>query len=70
MEGRNTLPEKDVIAPNQKSWPETANRMGARKNPRPQGLPGEHRLTERSIGAVRNLLLVPSRVRRGGLKAT
>jgi hypothetical protein len=53
MEGRNALPEKDVIAPNQKSWPETANRMGARKNPRPRCLPGECGLTERSIGAIK-----------------
>jgi hypothetical protein len=53
MEGRNALPEKDVIASNQKSWPETANRMGARKNPRPQCLPRERGLMEHSIGAIK-----------------
>ena len=26
--GSNTLPEKDVIVPNQKSWTETAEQMG------------------------------------------
>jgi hypothetical protein len=52
MEGNSALPEKDVIAPNQKSWPETARRMGAKKVPRPR-LPEERGLTERSLGAVK-----------------
>jgi hypothetical protein len=31
MEGASmSLPHKDVIAPNQHSWPETAERMGVR----------------------------------------
>lgn len=53
MEGRSALPEKDVIAPNQKSWPETAERMGAKKAPRRRCLPEERGLTERSIGVVK-----------------
>src|SRR6266851_6140272 len=31
IEGSNTLPEKDFIAPNQKSWTETAKRMGVKR---------------------------------------
>ena len=53
MEGKGALPEKDVIAPNQKSWPETAKRMGAKKDPRRRCLPDEIGLTERSLGAVK-----------------
>ena len=34
MEGKHALPEKDIIAPNQRSWPETAKCMGARNTPR------------------------------------
>jgi hypothetical protein len=53
MEGKGALPKRDVIAPNQKSWPETAKRMGAKKDPRCRCLPDEHGLTERSLGAVK-----------------
>lgn len=53
MEGNSALPERDVIAPNQKSWPETARRMGAKRVPKPRCLPDEHGLTERSIGVVK-----------------
>jgi hypothetical protein len=53
MEGKGALPERDVIAPNQKSWPEMAKRMGAKKDPRRRCLPDEHGLTERSLGAVK-----------------
>ena len=53
MEGNSALPEKDVIAPNQKSWPETARRMGTKRVPKPRCPPDEHGLTERSIGVVK-----------------
>ena len=53
MEGDDALPEKDIIAPNQRSWPETAERMGAKKIPRRRCLPIERGLTERSIGVVK-----------------
>jgi hypothetical protein len=53
LDGRSALPEKDVIAPNQRSWPETVERMGARRLPRPRCLPDERGLTERSLGAVK-----------------
>ena len=53
MEGNSALLEKDVIAPNQKSWPETAQRMGTKKVPKPWCLPEEHGLTECSIGVVK-----------------
>ena len=51
IDGKGALPEKDVIAPNQRSWPETSKRMGAKKVPRRR--PDERGLTERSIGAVK-----------------
>src|SRR6266852_731790 len=53
LDGRSALPEMDVIAPNQRSWPETAERMGAKKVPRPRCLPNERGLMERSLGAVK-----------------
>ena len=53
LDGKAALPEKENIAPNQKSWPETAERMGAKKIPRCPCLADEHGLTERSIGAVK-----------------
>jgi hypothetical protein len=52
LDGRSALPEKDVIAPNQRSWPETAQRMGTKKAPR-RPLADERGLTERSLGAVK-----------------
>jgi hypothetical protein len=51
--GKAALPEKDVIAPNQKSWSETAKRMGAKKVLKRRCLPEECGLTERSIGIVK-----------------
>ena len=53
MEGKGVLPEKDVIAPNQKSWPETAKCMGAKKDPRCRCLSDEIGLTEYSLGAIK-----------------
>jgi hypothetical protein len=53
LDGNAPLPEKDVIAPNQRSWPETAERMGAKKAPRRPCLPEERGLTERSLGVVK-----------------
>jgi hypothetical protein len=53
LDGKAALPEKENIAPNQKSWPETAERMGAKKIPRRPCLADERGLTERSIGAVK-----------------
>ena len=35
MKGNSTLPKKDVIVPNQKFWPETAQHMGIKKVPKP-----------------------------------
>ena len=53
MEGEHALPKKDIIVPNQRSWPETAKRMGARNAPRHQCLSDEQGLTECSVGAVK-----------------
>ena len=53
MEGERALPEKDVIVPNQRSWPETAKHMGTRNAPRCWCLPDEQGLTECSVGAVK-----------------
>ena len=53
MEGERTLPEKDVIVPNQRSWPEMAKHMGARNTPRRQCLPDEQGLTERSVDTIK-----------------
>ena len=44
------LPDKEKVTPNQKSWTETAKRMGVKRGPKKR-LPEEHGLTERSIGA-------------------
>jgi hypothetical protein len=48
-----SLPYKDVIAPNQHSWPETAERMGVKRVSKRKRLPEEHGLTERSIGVAK-----------------
>ena len=53
MEGERALPKKDVIVPNQRSWPKTAKRMGARNAPRHWCLPDEQGLTECSVGAIK-----------------
>ena len=47
------LPEKEIIAPNQKSWPETAERMGAKHGPKRRYSPEERGLTARSIGIAK-----------------
>ena len=54
MEGASaSLPYKDVIAPNQHSWPEMAEWMGVKWVSKCKRLPEEHRLTERSIGVTK-----------------
>jgi hypothetical protein len=53
-EGSNALPEKDVIAPNQKSWTETAERMGVKRSaPKRKCLPEERGMTAQSIGVAK-----------------
>src|SRR6266851_461053 len=56
IEGSNALPEKDFIVPNQKSWIETAKRMGVKcgtpKRKCPPA-PKERRVTARSIGVAK-----------------
>jgi hypothetical protein len=47
------LPEKERIAPNQKSWPETAERMGVKRAPKRKRLPEERGITEKSIGVAK-----------------
>ena len=51
-QGSRALPNREVSPPNQNSWTETAERMGCKRAPK-RRLPGEHGLTERSIGAPR-----------------
>jgi hypothetical protein len=52
-EGTSTLPDKENIAPNQKSgWGETATRMGAKRAPKRKCPPEERGLTERAIGVA------------------
>jgi len=52
--GSRALPEKDTFNPNQKTWAETAERMGVRKAPKRKHSPtGGHTNTERCIGAVK-----------------
>jgi hypothetical protein len=45
-QGSSLLPHKDNIVPNQKTWTETAKRMGVKWAPRCQRLPEERGLTE------------------------
>ena len=53
-DGSRALPEKDVFNPNQKTWAETAERMGVRKaSKRKQRPVGGDTNTERCIGAVK-----------------
>jgi hypothetical protein len=49
----SALPERDRIAPNQKSWPETAKRMGVKRAPKRKRLPEERGITEQSIGVAK-----------------
>jgi len=51
--GSWALPEKDDFNPNQKTWAETAERMGARKAPRRKPSPSGGNITEQCIGAVK-----------------
>jgi hypothetical protein len=54
MAGLNTLPEKDIIVPNQKSWMETAKRMGVKhRAPKRKCLPKERGMTVQSIGVAK-----------------
>jgi len=46
----HALPNREVVPPNQNSWTETAERMVWKPTPKHR-LPGEHGITERSIGA-------------------
>ncbi len=49
-EGLNALPEKDFLVPNQKSWTETAERMGVKHGARRRKcLPEERGITAQSI---------------------
>jgi hypothetical protein len=52
-QGSSALPDKDLIVPNQKSWPETAKRMGVIKAPKRKRLPEERGLTEQCIGVAK-----------------
>ena len=53
-QGSNTLPEKDVITPNQKSWTETAERMGVKRGaPKRKCLPEKRGMTAQSIGVAK-----------------
>jgi hypothetical protein len=52
--GSNTLPEKDIIMPNQKSWMEMAKQMGVKHHaPKRKCLPEEHRMTVQSISVAK-----------------
>jgi hypothetical protein len=54
MEGTSVLlSHKDVIAPNQHSWPETAKQMGVKQVSKRKWLPEEYGLTDRSIGVTK-----------------
>src|SRR5260221_2275632 len=48
------LPEKDVFPPNQKTWAETAERMGARKAPKRKHGPVGRNTMEECISAVKS----------------
>jgi hypothetical protein len=53
-QGSNALPEKDVVAPNQKSWTETAERMGVKRHAsKRKCLPEECGMTAQSIGVAK-----------------
>jgi hypothetical protein len=49
----SAIPDKEVIAPNQKSWMETTVRMGIKKAPKCKWLPKECGLTKHSIGIAK-----------------
>jgi hypothetical protein len=52
-EGTSALPDRESVAPNQKSWGETAARMGVKRPPKRKRLPEERGLTERAIGVTK-----------------
>ena len=54
LQGSRALPERDIIAPNQKSWPETAAQMGVKPAKKPKTLPEERGLTAQRIGKVKS----------------
>jgi hypothetical protein len=47
------LPDKDVIAPNQKTSTEMAAQMGVKRVPKQKQLPEGHELTKHCIGVTR-----------------
>ena len=52
--GTSTFPNKEILAPNQKSgWDETAMCMGIKHAPKQKCLPKECRLTEQAIGVAK-----------------
>jgi hypothetical protein len=53
LQNIRALPEKDIIAPNQTSWPETAERMGVKRSSKRKCPPEECGLTARSIGVAK-----------------
>jgi hypothetical protein len=52
-EGTSTLLEKEWITPNQKSWPETAKRMGVKRVAKWKQLPEERGITKQAIGVAK-----------------
>jgi hypothetical protein len=51
--GTGAFPDKEEISPNQKSWPETVERMGIKRAPKQKRLPKECGQTERCIGPTK-----------------
>ena len=54
IQGTHALPEKDVIAPNQKTWMETAIRMGMKPTWKRKCLPEECGVTAKSVGVAKS----------------
>jgi hypothetical protein len=52
-EGTSALPDRESVVPNQKSWGETAARMGIKHPPKRKCLPKERGLTEQAIGVTK-----------------
>jgi len=53
IQGTRALLEKDVIAPNQKTWTETAVWMGVKPTWKRKCLPKEHGVTAKSVGIAK-----------------
>jgi hypothetical protein len=53
-QGTHALPEKEVIMPNQNSWPETVKWMGSKCAPKQKCQLKEHRLTAKSISVIKS----------------